>query len=293
MCSRCRELPLIISLVLAAAAWAGCPCSDDNAPPAANAAPAPHGVLRVGSDPDNMPFSNQRGEGFENKIAQLIARDLGMKLEYTWRPQLRGFFRETIKSGQCDLMMSIPTHVDMALTTTPYYRSTYVFVYRKDSGLHVSSFDDPALRKLRIGIPILGGVNPPPAQALGKRGIVDNVVGYPVLGSQGDSAPQQKIIQAVIDKDVDIAVVWGPVAGYFAKIQPVMLQIVPVEPQADSSGLKFAFDMSVGLKHGNKELRDKVNQVLARRHADIQKILDEYGVPRAMAHPGVAAGEKR
>jgi mxaJ protein len=292
MYSRSRELTLVVTVVLCACAWAGCPCSEDAEAPAP-ASPAPKGVLRVGADPDNLPFSNRRGEGFENKIAELVASELGMKVEYTWRSQLRGFFRETIKSGQCDLMMGVPTHLDMALTTSAYYRSSYVFVYRKDSGLHIRSFDDPALAKVKIGIPILGEANPPPAQALGRRGIVDNVTGFPILGQESGTAPQQKIIQAVIDRKVDVAVVWGPVAGYFAKIQSVPLEIAPVEPQADPGPLPFAFDISIGLKHGNKELREKVQEVLIRKRAEVEKILDEYGVPRLPPGQPRKAGETR
>ena len=135
--------------------------------------------LRVCADPNNLPFSNDRGEGFENRIAELLARDLGAKLTYTWWAQRRGFIRSTLAANSCDLVIGVPAGYDLVLTTRSYYRSTYVFVTRKDSRLALSSFDDPQLRKLRIGVHLIGndGVNVPPAHALTRRGIISNVAG--------------------------------------------------------------------------------------------------------------------
>src|SRR3982751_4776739 len=134
-------------------------------------------VLRVAADPNNLPFSNDRLEGFENKIAELIARELHCKIEYHWRAQRRGFFRETLKSGAVDLVLGVPVHFDMVLTTAPYYRSTYVFVTRRDRTLHVTSFDDSQLHKVKIGVELIGtdGFDTPPAHALAARAIVNNV----------------------------------------------------------------------------------------------------------------------
>src|SRR5690349_16835567 len=116
----------------------------------------PAGVLRVCADPNNLPLSNQRGEGFENKLAELLAQDLGERVEYTWWAQRRGFFRNTLKAGMCDLVIGVPAGFEMASTTRPYYRSTYVFVSRKDRHLNIASLDDPALRKLKIGVQMIG-----------------------------------------------------------------------------------------------------------------------------------------
>src|SRR5581483_8068662 len=140
--------------------------------------------LRVCADPNNLPFSNQRLEGFENKIAGLLARDLNAEVEYTWWAQRRGFIRNTLKARACDVVMGVPSGFEMAQTTAPYYRSTYVFVYRQDSGLKVGSFDDPVLHKVKIGVQVIGddGANAPPAHALSNRGIVGNVRGYTVYG---------------------------------------------------------------------------------------------------------------
>src|SRR5437868_4100357 len=163
----------------------GCPCAAAAEATAqrgdkesASESAKPRAALRVWADPDNLPFSNREMQGFENKIAQLVARELGVKLEYTWLPQRRGFFRESLKNGDADLVLSAPNHFDMAMTTRPYYRSSYVFVYRKDKNLHLKSFDDPALKKLKIGLQLIGS-DTPASHALARRGLIDNVVGFP------------------------------------------------------------------------------------------------------------------
>jgi mxaJ protein len=238
-------------------------------------------VLHIAADPNNLPFSNQRLEGFENKIADLIAHDLKAKVEYTWRAQRRGFFRETLKHGDVDLVVAVPAHFDMALTTAPYYRSSYMFVTRQDRQLHITSLNDRRLRHLKIGVQMIGndGVNTPPAHALAKRGIVDNVRGYTVYGDYTQPNPPARIIDAVVGGDVDVAIVWGPLAGYFAKRSRVPLKSTPVEPQSDEP-LRFAFDISVGVRKDEPELKEKIDNILATHHEEIGRILDDYGVPR-------------
>ena len=244
--------------------------------------PMPRRVLRVMADPNNLPFSNEKREGFENKLAELVARELGAEVVYTWRAQRRGFFREAFKEGQADLVLGVPTGFDLALTTAPYYRSTYVFVTRKDRKQPIESFDDPVLKTLKIGVQVVGddGANPPPAHALAHRGIVDNLVGYTVYGDYTEPNPPARIVEGVAKGDVDVAVVWGPLAGYFAKKQKAELVATPVKPTDDPPGLRFAFNISMGVARGNKALRDELDAVLERKKADVEKVLDEYGVPR-------------
>ncbi len=155
----------------------------------------------------------------------MVARDLHASLRYTWWPQHRGFLRNTLKAGTCDVVMGLPSSVELAATTRPYYRSTYVFVYRKDRGIAVRSFDDPVLRKLKIGVQMVGddGYNSPPAHALANRGIIDNIAGYSVYGDYSQPNPPARIVEAVARGDVDLAVVWGPLAGYFAPRQPFLI----------------------------------------------------------------------
>jgi mxaJ protein len=239
-------------------------------------------TLRVCADPNNLPFSNERGEGFENALAALIADDLGARVEYTWRAQRRGFVRETLRAGLCDVMLSAPTSFELVATTAPYYRSTYVFVRRRDASFDVRSFDDPVLQRLRIGVQIIGDdyANTPPAHALGRRGLAQNVVGYTVYGDYGAPNPPARIIDAVARGDVDVAVAWGPLAGYFASREPVSLEITPVSPQIDLPFLPFAFDIAIGVRRDDVALRDELDDVLRRRRADVDALLERFAFPR-------------
>jgi quinoprotein dehydrogenase-associated probable ABC transporter substrate-binding protein len=238
-------------------------------------------VLRVCADPNNLPFSNDRGEGLENALARLVARELHADLQYTWLPQRRGFVRNTLNARKCDVMMEVPAGYGRTLSTNPYYRSTYVFVTRKDRHLRIRSFDDPALRRLRLGVQMIGDdySNTPPAHALGRRGLGGNVVGYSVYGDYSRPAPLAEIVDAVAKGEVDVAVVWGPVAGYFAPRESVPLEIAPV-PGADPP-FSFAFDVSMGVRRGDEALREKLDSVLRKRRKEIDALLVSYGVPRA------------
>jgi mxaJ protein len=252
-------------------------------------------TLRISADPNNLPFTNDKLEGFENRIAALIAKDLDVKLEYNWRAQRRGFFRHAFKEREADLVLGVPAGFDLALTTTPYYRSTYVFVQRRDGGPALTSLDDPALRKLRIAVQMIGndGVNTPPAHALADRGIVDNILGFTVYGDYRQENPPARIIDAVANGEADVAVAWGPMAAFFASRQTTKpLTITPLVPGIDRSGLPFTFAIAMGVRKGNRDLRDKVNAILARRKVEIDGILDEYHVPR-VARPQAKPGEKK
>ncbi|HEU4565422.1 MAG TPA: substrate-binding domain-containing protein [Gemmatimonadaceae bacterium] len=242
--------------------------------------PAPR-TLRVCSDPNNMPFSDRSGEGFENEIAALLARDLGRRVEYTWRPQRRGFVRNTLNAGECDLVMGVPSGYDLVRATVPYYRSTYVFVYRRDRGLHVRSLDDSALRRVRVGVHLIGDdyQNTPPAQALALRGIIDNVKGYTIYGDYSKPNPPADIIRAVAKGEIDVAIVWGPFGGYFASREGVPLEVVPVTPDPDPSGLPFAFSIAMGVRKSDDALAAELNRLLRSDAPAIRAILERYGVP--------------
>jgi mxaJ protein len=239
-------------------------------------------ILRVCADPNNLPFSNARGEGFENRLAELVADELGARLEYTWWAQRRGFVRNTLKAGACDLIPGVPTSVEMVLPTRPYYRSTYVFVRRADAPFTVRSFDDPVLRRVKVGVQLVGddGADTPPAHALGRRGVVRNVVGYTLYGDYAKPNPPARIVEAVARREVDVAVVWGPLAGYFARRQRAPLALTPVQPQVDVPFLPFVFDIAMGVRRGDTTFRDEVNAVLRRRKTTVDSILKAFGVPR-------------
>ncbi|HEV7902189.1 MAG TPA: substrate-binding domain-containing protein [Pyrinomonadaceae bacterium] len=234
------------------------------------------------ADPNNLPFSNERREGFENKIAEVLAREMHRKVEYKWWAQRRGFIRNTLRAGECDVVLGVPASFELALTTSPYYRSSYVFVSRKDRHLDIRSFDDPALRKLKIGVQLIGddSANTPPAHALTARHIVENVVGYTVYGDYSKPNPPARIIEAVARGEVDVAVVWGPLAGYFAPRQKTALEVVPVSPQIDLPFLPFVYDISMGVRRGDDALREELERIIELRRAEIETILDNYGVPR-------------
>lgn len=250
----------------------------------AAAAPAP---LRVCADPNNMPFSNDKEQGIENAMARLVADALGTPLAYTWHPQRRGFVRNTLKAGLCDVMMAAPVGYERAAETIPYFRSSYVFVSRRDRHLKVRSFDDPALRKLRIGVQVIGDdyANSPPAEALGRRGLVDSIVGFPVYGDYGHPDPLAPIVNAVAQGTVDVAIVWGPTAGWFAKSSPVPLAIVPVAATAEPGGLRFAFDVGMGVRRGDDQLRQRLDDVIRTHRPQIAAILKRYGVPLVTPAP--------
>jgi mxaJ protein len=250
----------------------------------------PASVLRVCADPNNLPFSDSTGAGFENRLATLVAGEMNAKVEYTWWAQRRGFVRNTLNARQCDVVMGVPTSFELTAVTRPYYRSSYVFVSRRDRALRVRSLDDSALRHLTVGVQLVGDdyANAPPAHALANRGIVENVRGYNVQGDYRRAAPPARIIDAVANGDVDVAVAWGPLAGYFATRESVPLEIVPVSPQVDLPFLPFVFDISMGVRRADSTLRDTLNAILLRRRASIDSLLDAYGVPLLNAKAATA-----
>jgi mxaJ protein len=174
----------------------------------------------------------------------------------------------------------------MLLTTRPYYRSTYVFVTRARDRLDVNSFDDPRLPRLRIGVQMIGddGSNTPPAHSLARRGMIDNIRGYSILGDYSQPNPPARIVDAVAAGDVDVALIWGPLAGYFAPREPVPLVLAPVTPWLDGPQWPMVFDISMGVRKGERALRAELDQALARNREAIDRILTEYGVPLVAAN---------
>ena len=241
--------------------------------------------LRVCADPNNLPYSNDRGEGFENRIVALLAEDLGTDVRYTWWAQRRGFLRNTLLANECDVVAGVASSMGMLGTTDPYYRSSYVFVSRADRHLGVRSLDDPRLKRWTIGVQLVGddGANTPPAHALARRGMAQNVRGYTVYGDYAGTAPQSPVIEAVAQGDVDVAIVWGPTAGYFAAKQPVPLTLTPVTPWLDGPLWPMVFDTSMGVRKEDRALRRELNAALQRHASEIAAILDEYHVLRVEA----------
>ncbi len=251
--------------------------------------PPDPGVLRVCADPNSLPFSNARQQGFENEIAALVARDLGRRVAYYWQPQRRGFIRTTLDAGWCDVVPGVPARFERARTTRPYYRSTYVFISRRDRQAPIHSLDDPRLQRIRIGVEMTGEdyENPPALQALASRHIIDNIRGYLVYGDYSTPDPPRRVIDAVADGDVDTAIAWGPLAGYFALRARVPLAIAAVTPGREVPGLAFAFDIAMAVRRNDRQLHDALDRVLAARGREIRRILERYGVP--LLTPGGAS----
>src|SRR5215210_2442630 len=273
-----RSCPVSLSVALALLAAALLPISSLRAQTLRPSVEKP-GVLRVCADPDNMPLSNQKGEGFEQKIAELIAKDWKSKVEYAWWPVRRGFFARALNGRYCDVAIEAPSGLDIAGVTKPYFRSGYVFVTRKDRGLDIKSLADPRLKKLKIGVNILNSdaENTPPAMALSRYGVVGNLTGYYTFYT--DSVRPEDIVNAVAKKEIDVAIVWGPLAGYFAPKASVPL-VVQALPERDSlSDFPFRFNIAIGVRRRDKELRDSLQSVLDRKAPEIQAILKQYGIP--------------
>jgi mxaJ protein len=236
--------------------------------------------LRVCADPDNLPYSRADGTGFENRIAQLVADDLGRPLQYAWLPDVRGFVRKTLGAQLCDVIVGVPADFERTANTRPYYRSTYVLVQRAGEA-PLRSFDDARLGSLRVGVQLIGNdlAASPPGELLARRGYTRNVRGFPLAGDQPSA---QRAVEAIARGEIDAAVLWGPQAGYFARRASVPLRVAALPAPADAH---FDFAIAMGVRRGDTQLRDQLDDALARRHADIARILADYGVPRVGEEP--------
>lgn len=226
-----------------------------------------------------MPFSNRAGQGVENQLARLIGRDLGMPVRFYWWAQRRGFVRHTLGAARCDLWPGVPAGLPQVATTRPYYHSSYVFVSRVASGLGALTLDDPRLKSLSIGVQMIGAdaVNSPAAHALARRGLTRNVHGFMIYGDYGRRDPAADIVRAVASGQVDVALAWGPTAGYFAARSPTPLRLDIVRPGPHD--LPMRFGIAVGVRSGNPALLGHVQAVLDRDAAAIRKLLEDYHIP--------------
>jgi quinoprotein dehydrogenase-associated probable ABC transporter substrate-binding protein len=248
---------------------------------AASSAYATPPQLRICADPNNLPYSNEQQQGFENALASMIAADFNQQVSYTWFAQRGAFFRKTLEAGLCDVVMGVPAGMENVSTTQPYYRSGYVFVSRSDRHLDIHSVDDARLRQLRIGVHVLGDGDSdlPPVHMLTSRGIVHNLVGYSIFGNLDESNPPADLIRAVEKDEVDIAVAWGPLAGYFSQHTSSPLNIVAIDPDPLNPSLPLAFDIAIGVRPSDQELKKRLDAELARRRPEISHLLQTYGIP--------------
>ncbi|OLC07201.1 MAG: hypothetical protein AUH34_01765 [Gemmatimonadetes bacterium 13_1_40CM_70_12] len=221
-------------------------------------APHPDQELRVCADPFDLPFSNEQEQGFENKIAHVVAQDLNARVVNYWWPSRRGVLRNSILGGFCDVMIQAPVGLDPVATTKPYYRSTYYFVFRADRGLRLRSLDDTILKHVKIGVNIIGYdyTNTPPAHALGSRGIVGLVGFGNFLNPDPKADHPDDIIRAVAKDSIDVAIVWGPLAGYWVKRAPVALTMVALPDSDPVSGMPFKSEITAILQEYSVPLLD-------------------------------------
>ncbi|HET8551625.1 MAG TPA: quinoprotein dehydrogenase-associated putative ABC transporter substrate-binding protein [Gammaproteobacteria bacterium] len=239
----------------------------------------PGAALRVCADPNDLPFSNRALQGFENKLADMVGKALGEYVEYDWWPQRENFLKYTLNAHDCDVIMGWATGSDAVLTTAPYYRSAYALVYRESAPYDITSLQSPLLKKLRIGVHSIGDdwEDLPGGSVLAKRGIVRNVRVYTLYQNYSRPNPSSELIKAVADGDVDVAVAWGPLAGYFAPRQKVKLKVVPLVHT--HAILPFQFSISMAVRRGDKQLRNKLNRFLQQHRKDIHALLVSYNVP--------------
>jgi mxaJ protein len=259
MSSRCRETRALGALALALFI----------------AAPTAARELRVCADPDNLPYSDRAGRGFENRVAELIAHDLRADLRYYWLPQWRGYARKTLQQHRCDVIPGIAQRDASVLATDAYYRGTYALVYAPARFPGLANLDDVRLRTARIGIQVIGidATPTPAARALARRGIVDNVVGFPVMGETPSAA---RIVDALADGALDVAIVWSPQPGYFIAMRHRALEVVPLRGDGDDPAFDFAIAM--GVRRDDVALQRELNASLARLAPKIDAVLRDYHV---------------
>lgn len=244
--------------------------------------------LRVCADPGNMPLSNSQGEGFQNKIAEVVAAGMGTTVTYDWRVSTeRGLFRGTINANTCDLFMDLPTGLEMVLSTVPIYRSSFVLVSRSERKYDIGSLDDPLLKKLRIGVYQMSSIR----ESLGQHDVKQNVV-VQHISYDGDRKPERQpsyLVQRVIDGDLDMAGIWGPFAGWYKTKRNAPIDLLPVNRMDDVNRLEF--DMSVAVRRGDVAFKKRIEEALQRKKGEIRRILDDYGVPLVQCDACLVSGE--
>jgi quinoprotein dehydrogenase-associated probable ABC transporter substrate-binding protein len=231
-------------------------------------------ALRVCADPANLPFSNDKGEGFENKIAEIVAAELKLPVEYTWFPQATGFIRQTLFARRCDVVMGYAQGDELVLNTNHYYRSTYALVHRRGAALDgVDGLADPRLKGKRIGV--IAGT--PPASIMAQLGLIQLAKPYPLMVDRRYEAPGERMAGDVRSGDIDAGVLWGPMAGYFAANGGEELAVAPLLKEA--GGARMAYRITFGVRPQEDDWKRQLNGLIAKRQGDIEAVLLEYGVP--------------
>jgi quinoprotein dehydrogenase-associated probable ABC transporter substrate-binding protein len=231
-------------------------------------------VLRVCADPRDLPFSDQEGRGLENKIAELLAQKLGKTLAYTYYPNSTGFVRNTLAAHRCDLIIEMPQGDDIVQVTNPYYRTSYALVSKRGADLEtVDTLEDPRLKGKRIGI--IAGT--PPVTNIAVNGLLPNIKSYPLVVDTRYDAPAADMMNDLEHGDIDVAALWGPIAGYFAQRSNTPMQVTPLIKE--TTGPRMVFRMGMGVRHSDQEWKRLLNKTIAENQGAIDQILRDYGVP--------------
>lgn len=229
-------------------------------------------ALRVCADPSNPPFSTKDGEGFENKIAELFAAELKVPVQYTWYPDTIGFVRNTLRAHRCDLIVGTSAGSELMQNTNPYYRSAYSLVYRKDSNISLTSLDDPALKSLRIG----AIAQTPPVTLLARKGLLRQMTPYRIMVDTRFDDPGQELVHDVATGKIDVGVLWGPIAGYYAKKEATPLTVVPLTSE---DGVQLDYWITMAVRFNEPDWKHQINQMIREKQPEITQILLDYGVP--------------
>ncbi|MDZ4790632.1 MAG: substrate-binding domain-containing protein [Hyphomicrobiales bacterium] len=231
-------------------------------------------TLRVCSDPGNLPLSNMAGEGYENKIAELIAKELDVPVGYTWFPQATGFVRQTLRAGRCDIIMGFVQGDELVQNTNHYLRSAYVIVFKKDTGLDgLVNLDDERLKGKKIGI-IAGA---PPADVMAINGLIGNSRPYALVIDRRFESPSEQMIKDLEKGEIEAAILWGPIGGYYAKRASVAMTVQPLVNE--TKGPRQAYRITFGVRPNDQDWKRELNKLISKNQKQINAILLEYGVP--------------
>jgi quinoprotein dehydrogenase-associated probable ABC transporter substrate-binding protein len=233
-------------------------------------------VLRVCADPSNLPFTDESGSGFENKLAELIAEKTGRKsVTYTWFPMVTGFVRNTLRANRCDVIMGYAQGDELVQNTNAYYRSAYVLIYKKGNGLDgVETIEDPKLADKRIGV--VGGT--PPASNMAAAKLMGKAKAYPLLVDTRIAPSMAEVmVKDLLEGTIDAAVVWGPMAGYYARKSGADLAVVPLVKE--KTGSRMTYRITMGVRPSDQEWKRTLNRVIRDNQSEINKILLDFSVP--------------
>ena len=229
--------------------------------------------LKVCADPNNLPFSDEKKAGFENKIAELMGTELGLKVGYTWFPQVIGFVRNTLRAHLCDLVMGTVAGDEITQTTNPYYFTTYVMFYRSDKGRSLEGPQDPQLASLRLGV--VAGT--PPSDLLIRHKLMSHTRPYALTVDTRSESPTHEMVQDVVDGTIDVGFLWGPIAGYYRKFNDLPLTLVPLKDEPGAARMEY--HIAMGVRANEAEWRRRINAAILKRQPEITTTLQQYGVP--------------